>query len=146
MSYKCWQILGIYLTYLILICAISKANLREILGKSQVQYIWGISKTYLWHISVIFQGSLRQISGLKRHIEGVKFNADLRHIAGISQTLLIFFYCLCSTILYLFFKTKSYFTHLVVPRTCFANKQDFVIYVIWEFWVGVCCLDSIWLI
>ena len=58
MSYKCWQILGIYLTYLMLISAISKANLREILGKSQVHL--SISKAYLSNIIWFLEDSRRE--------------------------------------------------------------------------------------
>ena len=58
MSYKCWQILGIYLTYLMLISAISKANLREIL--ENLRYIWGISKAYLSNIIWFLEDSRRE--------------------------------------------------------------------------------------
>ena len=58
MSYKCWQILGIYLTYLMLISAISKANLREILDN--LRYIWGISTAYLSNIIWFVEDSRRE--------------------------------------------------------------------------------------
>ena len=58
MSYKCWQILGIYLTYLMLISAISKANLREIL--ENLRYIWSISKAYLSNIIWFLEDGRRE--------------------------------------------------------------------------------------
>ena len=92
-------------------------------GESQayLKQISGISQSHISHISVIAHICPRQISRIS--------HANLRHISGIYEPNLGDIFC------------KSYFTHLVVPRTCLLLNQQFPTLV--SIFVSFKCLKKV---
>ena len=105
------------------------ACLRYIIGKNHVnrRHISGKFLVYIMHISVIHSADLRRISGIAHEYHrqiSRKSLANLRQFWTKSRGYLL----------------KSYFTHLVVPRTCFFKRTSKIQLRLWMF-LGFCNLS-----